>query len=87
MANEWRRIAMKQIDGQRADILVALANVNRAANDKLPLYEFMGQLIEREWQNAKTRGLVSDAMIGLNEAVETFVAGNDVVYGDLETGA
>ena len=84
MANEWRRIAVKQTDGQRVDILVALANVSRAVNDKLPLYEFMGALIEREWKAAQARGLVSDAMLGLEDAVASFA---EPVYSDLDTGA
>lgn len=62
-ANDWRRIAVRHVDGQRADILVALTNVGRAANDRLRLYEFMAGLIDREWQVAKEVGLVSDAML------------------------
>jgi hypothetical protein len=88
MANEWRRIAVKQTDGQRADILLAIANVSRAVNDKLPLYEFMGDLIDREWRAAKVSGLVSDAMLGLEDAVESFaVAASEPVYADLDEGA
>jgi hypothetical protein len=87
MANEWRRIAVKQADGQRADILVALANVNRVVNDKLPLYEFMGGLIAREWEHAKANGLVSDAMLRLEDAVETFTTVADPFYGELDAGA
>jgi hypothetical protein len=67
--NEWRRIAVKPLSGKKADILLALANVSRPENDKYPLYEMLGEMIDEQWQKAKVRGLVSDAMIGLEEAV------------------
>ena len=71
MANtDWRRIAVKQLDGQRVDILLALANVGRTANDKLSLYAYLGELIKREWQAAKERGMVSDAMLGMSDDVD-----------------
>jgi len=60
---EWRRVAIKPLSGKKADILLALANVSRAENDRLPLYELLGAMIEKEWQAAKGRGLVNEAMV------------------------
>jgi len=79
---EWRRVALKMAHGKKLDILVALANVNRAENDKLPLYELAGGLIDAAWQQAKARGLVSDAMVALDDAVAQ--GGKPVVYARAE---
>jgi hypothetical protein len=82
--SEWRRIAVKPLTGKKADILAALANVSRAENDKLPLYEFLGQLVDAEWNKAIARGLVSNAMVGLEEAVALSA---EPVYVRAEEGA
>jgi hypothetical protein len=78
----WRRIAVRPITGNKADILVALANVSRAPNDKFTLNAFMNFIVDAKWQEAKARGLVSDEMLQLNvepERPDFVVSGQDAV--------
>jgi hypothetical protein len=58
----WRRIAVRPITGNKADILVALT---RPDDDKLKLNELLDQAVDAVWEKAKARGLVSDDMLQL----------------------
>jgi hypothetical protein len=84
MANEYQRVAMRPNDYQKLKLLAALANLSRATNDKLPLADFLGGMLDVEWRKARERGLVSDEMVRLDDAVESF---REPVYGELTEGA
>jgi hypothetical protein len=86
MANEWQRIAIRPNDYQKLKVLTALANLSRAANDKLPLADFVGEVVESAWKRAKSSGLVSDAMLALESSVDAFPQG-EAVYSPLEQEA
>lgn len=66
--DNWRRIAVKPLTGNKIDILVALINVSRAENDKVSLYQFVDFLVDAKWAEAKGRGLVFDNMLQVKDA-------------------
>lgn len=66
--NNWRRVAVKPNTGKKLDILLSLANMHRAANDKMPLYDLAAQIVETAWQKAKASGALSAEMLKLDEA-------------------
>lgn len=87
MANEWQRIAIRPNDYQKLKLLTALANLGRAAHDKLPLADYVGEVVDGVWKRAQASGLVSDAMLELENAVENFSTAAEPVYSELEQEA
>lgn len=59
--DKWRRVAIKERTGKQLDVLLALTNGSRS--EKLKLYEMLGQMVALKWNEAKSRGLVTDAML------------------------
>jgi len=84
MANEWQRIAIRPNDYQKLKVLTAIANMGRGKEDQLPMADYFGDVVNAAWKLAKSRGMVSDAMLALEEAVETF---SEPVYEEMEAGA
>lgn len=87
MANEWQRIAIRPNDYQKLKVLTALSNINRGKEDQLPMADYFGDVLDEAWKRAKANGWVSDAMLTLDEAVETFSTDPEPVYEELEAGA
>jgi hypothetical protein len=51
------------------------------------LADYVGDLIDRDWKRARSSGMVSDAMLGLESAVENFLSEPEPVYSEMEAGA